>query len=163
MLSVILVAAIFVLVPVPGHAACTDPPRPGVDWRQCNFDRFDLRSVDLSGARLDNGSFNRAEMAGSNFSGLEGGRVRFLGADLREARFDGATLRFADFSQADLRGASFAGADLADARMVSADLRGADLTGARLRDADFFRANLEGATWIDGIHVCAEGSVSFCR
>ncbi|MEQ8396216.1 pentapeptide repeat-containing protein [Thalassobaculum sp.] len=144
-------------------AACTDPPQPGVDWRQCSFDRYDLAQIDLTGARLDNASFNRATLAGTTFTRLEGGRVRFLGADLKGAIFDQARLRSADFTEANLEGASFRDADLAESRLVSANLRGADLTGAKLRGVDFFRANLSGVTWVDGKRVCAEGSVSFCR
>ena len=147
----------------PASAACTDPPQPGVDWRQCSFDRYDLARIDLTGARLDNASFNRATLAGTDFTRLEGGRVRFLGADLKGATFDQARLRGADFTEARLEGASFRGADLAEARLVSANLRGADLTGAKLRGTEFFRADLSGATWVDGTRVCAEGSISFCR
>lgn len=144
-------------------AACNDPPGPGVDWRQCNFDRYELEKIDLSGARLDNASFNRASMIGTNFSKLQGGQVRFIGANLQQTIFDEAELRNADFSQANLSGASFKGADLANARLVSANLRGANLTASRLRGADFFRADLSGAIWLDGKRVCAEGSISFCR
>src|SRR3546814_13494537 len=92
-------------------AACTEPPQPGVDWRQCNFDRYELRGLDLVGARVDNASFNRADMTGTDFSRLEGGRVRFLGADLTDTKFDGARLRGADFTEAKLVGASFREAD----------------------------------------------------
>ncbi|NQW10656.1 MAG: pentapeptide repeat-containing protein [Alphaproteobacteria bacterium] len=147
----------------PATAACNDPPGPGVDWRQCNFDRYDLEKIDLSGARLDNASFNRAALAGTNFTALEGGRVRFIGANLQDTVFERAQLRYADFSQANLSGASFKDADLANTRLVSANLRGANLTGSRLRGADLFRADLSGATWVDGQRVCAEGSISFCR
>ena len=147
----------------PAVAACTDPPQPGVDWRQCSFDRYDLAKIDLTGARLDNASFNRATLAGTDFTRLEGGRVRFLGADLKDAKFDQARLRGADFTEAKLEGASFRGADLAEARLVSANLRGADLTDAKLRGTEFFRADLSGSTLVDGKRVCAEGSVSFCR
>ena len=163
MLHAAVAAFLLILTAGTASAACTDPPQPGVDWRQCNFDRYDLARIDLTGARLDNASFNRATLAGTDFSRLEGGRVRFLGADLKEAVFDAARLRGADFTEAKLENASFKGADLADARLVSANLRGVDLTGAKLRDANFFRADLSGATWIDGKRVCAEGSISFCR
>ena len=147
----------------PAVAACTDPPGPGVDWRQCNYDRYELRGIDLSGANLDGASFNRSLMSETSFDRIDGGRVRFIDAELKNTSFSKARLRYADFTEADLQGASFTDADLANARLVSADLRGADLTGARIRDADFYRAELSGATWIDGTRVCAEGSLSFCR
>ncbi len=158
-----LVGALLLLSAGTASAACTDPPQPGVDWRRCSFDRYDLSRIDLTGARLDNASFNRATLAGTNFTRLEGGRVRFQGADLEGAVFADAQLRSADFTQANLKGASFRNADLVGSRMVSANLRGADLTGAKLRDVDFFRADLSGTIWIDGQRVCAEGSISFCR
>jgi len=163
MLSAAAAAFLLPLAAGPALAACTDPPQPGVDWRQCNFDRYDLARIDLTGARLDNASFNRATLAGTDFSRLEAGRVRFLGADLTGAVFEEARLRGADFTEAKLQNASFLNADLAEARLVSANLRDADLTGAKLRGANFFRADLSGATWIDGKRVCAEGSISFCR
>ena len=155
---------IVLLAPVaPAIAACTDPPAPGVDWRRCNFDRFPLAKVDLTGATLDNASFNWADLSGSVFANVEGGRTRFARATLTGVDFSGANLRDADFSQADLQGASFADANLIDVRFHNAKLQGADFSGARIRDADFFRADLSGATWIDGERVCAEGSNTFCR
>ena len=123
----------------PAVAACTDPPGPGVDWRQCNYDRYELRGIDLSGANLDGASFNRSQMSETSFDRIDGGRVRFIDAELKNTSFSKARLRYADFTEADLQGASFTDADLANARLVSADLRGADLTGARIRDADFYR------------------------
>jgi uncharacterized protein YjbI with pentapeptide repeats len=158
-----LVLGLVTMAPTPAQAACTDPPQPGVDWRQCNFDRFELSNINLTGAKLDRASFNRAVMQETKFADLDGARTRFINTDLRNTTFEGASLRYADFTEADLRGATLARSDLADARFVSADLRGADLTGARIRDADFFRANLSGATWVDGTRVCAENSISFCR
>lgn len=145
------------------EAACSDPPAPKVDWRRCNFDRYPLSGIDISQANLDNASFNWAILEAARLDGINGGRVTFSRAKLAHASFKGAQLRDADFSQADLAEADLSGANLIDANFQSAVLRGANLSGARIRDADFFRADLSGATWIDGKHVCAEGSISFCR
>ena len=162
-IALALAGVMLAAAPHPATAACTDPPRPAVDWRSCNFDKFELSNIDMSGAKLDRASFNRAVMKGTAFTGIDGARTRFLNADLRETSFAGASLRYTDFTDADLRDATFEGADLADARFVAADLRGANLTGARIRGSNFYRADLSGATWVDGAQICAENSISFCR
>jgi uncharacterized protein YjbI with pentapeptide repeats len=144
-------------------AACTDPPAHEVNWQRCILDGLELEGVDLSGARLRDGSFFRSNLSGSDLSGASAFRAKFVNARLRETKLDGAKLSEADFTKADLRGASLEGADLRRARFFRADLRGADLTGARLRGADLTRADLSGATWIDGERICAEGSVGRCN
>jgi uncharacterized protein YjbI with pentapeptide repeats len=160
-LSAALFATIL-LLPKASEAACTDPPGAGVDWRSCNFDNYPLAGVNLTGANLNDASFNWADLTGANLDGARG-RARFARAKMAGATFRDAQLRGADFSQAKLNDADFTGADLADVRFQSAILRGANLTGARVRNADFFRADLSGAIWTDGKHICAEGSISFCR
>ena len=145
------------------RAACTDPPAPRVNWQRCILDGLELVGVDLSGARLRDGSFFRSDLSGSDLSGTNAFRAKFVNAKLRGTRLDGAKLSEADFTKADLRGASLKDADLRRARFFRADLRGADLTGARLRGADLTRADLSGATWIDGQRICAEGSQGRCN
>ncbi len=145
------------------QAACTDPPAPKVNWQRCILDGLELEGVDLSGARLRDGSFFRSELNGSDLSGANAFRAKFVNAKLRETRFDGAKLSEADFTKADLRGASFKDADLRRARFFRADLRGSDLTGARLKGADLTRADLSGTIWIDGKRICAEGSRGRCN
>ncbi len=159
------VVAVLLVTLLPAGAAlatCTDPPAPEVNWQRCTFDGLDLDDVDLSGARLRDGSFFRSNLSGSDLSGVSAFRVKFVNARLRETKLDGAKLSEADFTKADLRGASFKGADLRRARFYHADLREADLTAARLKGADLTRADLTGATWIDGKRVCAEGSLGRC-
>ncbi len=145
------------------RAACTDPPAPEVNWQRCILDGLEYEGVDLSGARLRDGSFFRSDLSGSDLSGANAFRAKFVNAKLHETRLDGANLSEADFTKADLRGASLKGADLRRARFFRADLRGADLTGARLRGADLTRADLSGATWIDGKRICAEGPRGRCN
>ncbi len=165
MIAGIAAAAVLGALIGPGTAlaACTDPPAPGVNWQRCAFDGLDLTGVDLSGARLRDGSYFRSDLSGSNLSKISAFRAKFVNAALREVKLDGAKLSEADFTKADLTGASFKGADLRRARFFNAILRRVDLTDARLRGADLTRADLSGATWIDGKRICAEGSVGRCN
>ena len=147
----------------PAHAGCTDPPGPGVNWQRCAMDRLDLQGVDLSKARLRDGSFFRANLSGSNLSDVSGFRVKFVNAEMVGVVLDGANLAGADLTKANLTDASLVGTDLGRARLFQANLRGADLTDARLRGADLTEVDLSGATWTDGNRVCAEGSVGRCE
>ena len=144
-------------------AACTDPPAPEVNWQRCISDGLDLRNVVLTGARLRDGSFIRADLSGADLSKTNSFRAKFVNAILRETKFDGAKLFESDFTKADLSGASLVGADLRRVRLFRALLRGANLTGARLKGADLTNADLSGARWIDGQRICAEGSLGRCN
>ncbi len=159
----ILTVLLLVTAKSPALASCTDPPGPGVNWQRCNMDGLDLREVNLSGGRLRDGSFFRADLTGSDLSGTESFKVKFVNAVLRNTVFDGAQLYEADLTKADLTGASLIGTDLRRARLYRAILRNVDLTDARLTGADLARADLSGATWTDGKRVCAEGSVGRCN
>ena len=145
------------------HAACTDPPGPGVNWQRCNFDGLDLTNLDLQGARLRDGSFFRTDLSGSDLSETESLRAKFINATLTGATFERARLYEADLTKADLSGATLIGVDLRRARLYRANLRGANLTGAQLKGADLTRVDLSGATWSDGERVCAEGSIGRCN
>lgn len=147
----------------PALAGCTDPPRPGVNWQRCAMDGLDLRDVDLAGARLRDGSFFRADLSGSDLSGTESFKAKFVNAILQDTVLDGAQLYEADLTKADLTGASLVGTDLRRARLYRANLRNANLTKARLDGADLTRADLSGATWTNGESVCAEGSIGRCN
>ena len=142
-----------VLSPDWANAMCTDPPGAGVNWQRCNFDGLELAAVDLSGARLRDASFFRADLSGSTMTDIRSSRAKFVNAVLKEAVLDGAKLSEA----------SSVGADLRLARLFRATLRGADLTNARLGGADLNRADLSGATWTDGTRICAEGSIGRCN
>ena len=145
------------------EAACTDPPAPGVNWQRCVQDGLAFKQVDLTGARLRDASFFRADLSESDLSKISGFRVKFVNAVLRGVRLDGAKLSQADFTKADLSGASLVGADLRRVRFFGAVLREVDLTDARLTGADLVRADLSGATWIDGKRICAAGSIGRCN
>ena len=144
-------------------AACTSSPGPGVNWRRCYFDAQQLGGYDLTGAELRDATFQRSILDGTVFAKADGYRAKFISASLTNTDFTGARLQSADFTKADLRDAILPNTDLRGARFVGADLMGADLTGAQVQDATFRNANLVGATWIDGVRVCAEGSVGTCR
>lgn len=147
----------------PARASCTDPPGPGVNWQRCAMDGLDLANVDLSGARLRDGSFFRADLSGSNLSDTESYRAKFVNAKMQNAILDGAQLYEADLTKVDLTGASLVGVDLRRARLFRANLRDANLTDARLGGADLTRTQLSGVTWTDGKRICAEGSVGRCN
>ena len=144
-------------------AACTDPPGAEVNWQRCVFNGLDFQKVDLTGARLRDASFFRANLSHSDLSKIRGFRAKFVNAVMREVKLYEAKLSEADFTKADLTGASLAKADLRRVRFFGAILRNADLTGARLTGADLTRADLSGATWVDGKRVCAEGSLGRCN
>ena len=161
----ILAIGLLAAVGRPGtaHAACTDPPEPGVNWQRCILDGLDLRNVALTGARLRDGSFFRTDLSGSDLSRISAFRAKFVNAILRKTKFDGAKLSESDFTKADLTGASLVGADLRRVKLFHAILRGADLTGARLRGADLTEADFSGARWTNGQRICAEGSLGRCN
>lgn len=144
-------------------AACSDAPEPGVDWTRCRLDGRVLSESDLSGARLRDTRFFRAEMDKTVLVEVDGYRSKFVRASMQDATLDQGLFFAADFSRADLRGASLVNADLRQARLYRADLRGADLSGALMEDADLYDAKLDGATWIDGERICRENSVGQCN
>jgi len=86
------------------RAACTDPPASEVNWQRCILDGLELKGVDLSGARLRDGSFFRSDLSGSDLSGVNGFRAKFVNTELRETRFDGPG---ALFSRRSARSRSF--------------------------------------------------------
>jgi uncharacterized protein YjbI with pentapeptide repeats len=147
----------------PAQAECSDPGRPGVDWRRCLFDRQDLSGIDLTGANLRDSSFNRADLSKSRLVDINGFGVKFLSTNLQNAVLDGARLEAADFTKADMTGASLKDADLRRASLFRAILKNSNLAGVQMRDTNTSFADFSGATWIDGKTVCAEGSIGNCR
>lgn len=161
-LPVIIVAAVLSLEALPALADCADAPEPKVDWRRCYFDRQNLSGLDLSGARMRDATFSRADLSNSNLNSVDAFRAKFVSAILKGVQFENARLEQADFTKADLSGASLVKANLRRARLFRTNFRGADLTGARMGGADLLRADFTGATWIDGKRICSEGSIGRC-
>ena len=144
-------------------ADCTDPPLPGVDWRRCTMHSREFVEADLTGAKLKDGRFTRANFSNSNLSLIDGRRAKFIDATARKTNFEGARLSGADFTKADLSEASFKNADLYRAQLQGAKLRGADFSGANTANADMLDADLSGARWVDGKTICAPGSIGQCK
>lgn len=143
-------------------ADCTDPPQPKVDWRRCNMHAREFVNANLSDAKLKDGRFTQVDFSGSNLSGIDGRRAKFIAAVARKSNFDDARLIGADFTEANLSQATLKNANLYGAQLQSAVLRGADLTGANLDNASMAYADLSGARWTDGKTICAEGSIGQC-
>jgi len=161
---VLILAFVALLCPPEVIAAdCTQPAAPGVDWQRCYMDGRDFARHDLSGARLRETSFQRAQLGGTILVKVDGYRVRFISATLSKARLDDGLFSDADFTKADLSGASLVRTDLRRARFFHASLRGADLTGAKTLGAELLNADLSGARWTDGKTICAEGSLGQCN
>jgi uncharacterized protein YjbI with pentapeptide repeats len=156
-------ACLLACVGQPALAECSDVAAPEVYWRRCFQDGQNLRDVDLSGATLRDASFKRADLSGADLSGADARDSMFVSAVLHGTRFDDASLVRADLTKAELQGASLRNADLTRARMFRANLSSADLTGARLDGADLLKADFSEAVWIDGVTVCAKGSVGQCN
>lgn len=144
-------------------AACTDVPGPDVYWRRCVFDRQDLEELDLTGATIRDSSFKRADLSDSNLTNADARHAKFVSAIMKRVTLDAANLVKADLTKADLTEASLKGTDLTQARLFQADLSGADLTDARLDGTDLLQTILDGATWIDGVTICAKGSIGRCQ
>jgi uncharacterized protein YjbI with pentapeptide repeats len=162
-LLLLAVFGAFALAGQAAQAACTDPARPGADWRRCYFDGRVFSNADLSGAHMRDARFIRARLSGSNLSKVDAHRAKFVSAIVDNVRFDEARLTEVDFTKADLRKSTFLKADLRRARFNKSNLRGADLSGAKLKGADLLNADLSGATWTDGKTICAEGSFGQCN
>lgn len=99
-----------------------------------NFDRQNLRMVDLSNQDLRDNNYTRADMAEANLSN----------ANLRGVRLFDTTLVRANLSGADMTGATLDGA-----RFTQADLTNAILEGAYAFGTDFRDAKIEGADFTD--------------
>jgi uncharacterized protein YjbI with pentapeptide repeats len=156
-------ACVLAVLAEPVLAECSDVAAPDVYWRRCFQDGQNLREVDLSGATLRDASFKRTDLSGADLTGADARGASFVSAVLHGTRFDEANLVRADLTKAELQGASLRKADLTSARLFRADLSGADLTGARLDGTDLLHAILSEAVWIDGVTICAEGSVGQCN
>lgn len=161
--SAFLAASWIALSAAPVLADCTDVPGPDVYWRRCVFDRQELGRIDLSGATVRDSSFKRADLTEAVLVGVDGRRAKFVSTTMTGVVLDGANLAKADLTKADLTSASLKGTDLTQARLFRADLSGADLTDARLNGADMLQATFDGATWIDGVTICAAGSIGRCQ
>src|SRR3546814_19715231 len=81
-------------------AECTDPPAPGVNWRRCIFDRLELKNADLTGAKLRDASFFRADTSGAALAAVDPFRAKFSTPVLPRALFPLAFLPRTDRAHA---------------------------------------------------------------
>jgi len=97
-----------------------------------NFDRQNLRMVDLSSQDLRGNNYTRADMADANLSKANLQGVRLFDTTLVRANLSGA-----DMTGATLDGARFNNADLTNAILEGAYAFGTDFRGAKIEGADF--------------------------
>lgn len=159
----LVLSLLFVVLSEPVLADCADVAAPGVYWRRCLQDGQDLRGVDLTGGVLRDASFKRTDLSEALLIDADARRAKFISSTLRAVTLDGANLERADLTKADLTEASLKNVNFTAARLFRADLSGADLTGARLDRTDLLKAKLDGATWVDGVTICAPGSIGICQ
>ena len=107
---------------------CLDPEKKSVSFAHCEFERFELKDVELPGADLAHAKLN--------------------GATLTRANLRDASLRKAEMIGTDLRNSNLTGADLSDAVLFNADLQGTVLI-----DTDISGANLEGAKNVTAVQL----------
>ena len=82
----VLLAAM--LMPSEAYAGCTDTPAPGVNWKRCSLDNRNFQNADLSGADLRSAFFARSDFTGSNLTGIDGRRTKFVTAVFNNTRFE---------------------------------------------------------------------------
>lgn len=121
-----------------------------IDLTQANLRRYDLRKVDLIGARLTNANLYGADLQQAQLvvADLHGTDLRL--ADLRWANLQSADLSESNLSEADLNLANLSDANLnlanlSEASLSRANLENVSLTNAKLRGAYLSVANLYGA------------------
>jgi len=142
--------------------------------RALQEDRTDPKNVWAAHAALVGADFQRADLRGMNLDGVNLTNACFRGADLAKTSMRGAILVKADFSRAslymaDCTGADFSGADMSmsyqkgavftDTKMTRAHLRGAfcqeafyvrtDMRYANVAGADFWGSAFDGANLED--------------
>ena len=103
----------------------------GLDLKEKEFLKADLREVDLSGTDLRGAVINTsqlqgADLRGANLSDVVGFASRFEGADLRGATFTNAMLMQSRFADARIEGADFTDAvlDLPQQKLLCATAAG---------------------------------------
>jgi uncharacterized protein YjbI with pentapeptide repeats len=144
-LLVVTAAALISCAMTPALGACKHPPKPGVDWSNCDKTKLMLRNEDLRQANLTRADISRTDLAGSDLSG-----ALLVEASLMRTRLKGAKLVGADLTKAMFDRANLEAADLSSAIMVKTELHRvrlerANLTGANLEKAELGRASLENA------------------
>jgi len=128
----------------PASAACTDAPRPGVDWSDCGFSFTDLQDANVANSNLSGIDLSYAILFRTNLSGSD-----LRGADLSDAYLINADLGGADLTGADLSDADLVGANLNNTVLVDTDLSRSDVDFSSIAGASFVSADLALADFSD--------------
>ena len=115
----------------------------GLDLKEKEFLKADLREVNLSdtdlrGAVINTSQLQGADLRGADLSDVVGFASRFDGADLRNANFTNAMLMQSRFADAEIEGTDFTNAvmDLPQQRALCARADGINaITGVSTRDS----------------------------
>lgn len=100
MRSLLLACGLLAGWAAPAGAACSDAPRPKVDWLRCAMDGQNFAGADLADANLRDASFFRTDLTGASLARADGYRAKFVRAALAGAQLDGADLLHCDLSGA---------------------------------------------------------------
>ena len=134
--------------------------KPNPDFTDADLRNMDLSGItfspatkfenaDLSGALLNNVSFDRVKMRCARLVTVRADKEtppKFLAVDLtraklNDARLNGAVFQFSDLTASDLSDTQLEGADLRDTNFTGAKLDGTSIANARLGASDFCRAD----------------------
>ena len=130
---------------------CSELPRKGVNWRNCNKPLFVAIRADISESNLHSVIIRDANLFASNFN-----KTRMDYSNL-----SGGNLSYAVFENANLKGANLINTDLRNANFKSANLTYVDFTGANITNVNFDNADLSNAIWINGLR-CKSDSIGSC-
>lgn len=131
---------------------CAAPPRPGVNWNNCNQAGLVANEANLVGAKISNARLDTAQLVSAKLAGV----------DFRYSSINMGNLHNADLSHASLVGATLRNADLSGSQLIHADLSYANLSGADISGANFEGAVLDNTIWIDQL-PCMPGSIGVCK
>jgi len=121
-----------------------------------NFEKADLREIDLTVSEWVNCNWNRANLERADLSDTTFRACSFVGANLKSARLSDATFNDVDFTRADLRDADLMDASLKGVTLKDADFRSAVTAGLRVEEADV--ATARGLTIVELVAKGAIGS-----
>lgn len=105
----------------------------------------------FNGPQMQNAHYQRADMTGTNFDGVNLHAARFF-AVMTTAKFTDTNLGDADFDDVNLKAARFHNVNLSDARITYANLSDLKISDVNLANAEISNADLTGMR-INGVLV----------